>query len=257
MAAGALTGRAALVTGGAGGIGSAVVRRLAAAGAGVCIGDVQPGEALAAEVAEAGGQALALRMDVTRRGDIDAAVAETQARYGRLDILVNVAGVSSHGPLERVTEEDFDHVVGINLRGVFFCCQAAIDPMRRQGYGRIVNIGSVLGKNGGNPRPWLDRTEQIHAGSAAYGAAKAGVHALTLFLAKELAADGITVNVVAPGPIATSMTAAFPEVLQAQIPAGRMGTPDDVAAAVAFLAGEESGWITGEVLDVNGGLWMD
>ncbi len=256
-AAGPFAGRAALVTGGVGGIGSAVVRLLAGQGAHVCIADVQPGEALAAEVANAGGQAFALRTDVTRRSEIDAAVAETLTRCGRLDIIVTVAGVSSHGPCEDLSEADFDRVLGINLKGVFLSCQAVIGPMRRQRYGRIVNIGSVLGKNGGNPRPWLDRSEQTDAGSAAYGAAKAGVHALTLFLAKELAAEGITVNAVAPGPIATSMTGAFPEVLQAQIPVGRMGTPDDVAAAVAFLAAENAGFITGEILDVNGGLWVD
>ena len=124
-------------------------------------------------------------------------------------------------------------------------------------FGRIVNISSILAKNGGNPRPWIDPDEQKRAGNLAYGSAKAGMHALTSFLAKENAHRGITVNVVAPGPIATHMTRNFPETLRNLIPVGRMGTPDDVADAVAFLAGDSAGFITGEVLDVNGGSWMD
>jgi NAD(P)-dependent dehydrogenase (short-subunit alcohol dehydrogenase family) len=140
---------------------------------------------------------------------------------------------------------------------VFLCCQAAIGPMRRQKYGRIVNIGSILAKNGGNPRPWIDRGEQQRAGNVAYGAAKAGVHAITFYLAKELAADGITVNAVAPGPIASPMTATFPPTLRALIPVGRLGEAAEVAAAVAFLASDEAAFITGEILDVNGGAWCD
>ena len=129
--------------------------------------------------------------------------------------------------------------------------------MRDRHYGRIVNIGSVLGKNGGNPRPWIDKGEQTRAGSLAYGASKAGVHAVTMYLAKENAADGITVNCVAPGPIATHMTRNFSQTLRNLLPVGRMGTPEDVADAVAYLAGEQAGFVTGEVLDVNGGLWGD
>ncbi|HQN55522.1 MAG TPA: SDR family oxidoreductase, partial [Novosphingobium sp.] len=128
---------------------------------------------------------------------------------------------------------------------------------RAQGAGRIVNIGSVLAKNGGNPRPWIDASEQERAGNAAYGAAKAGVHAMTLYLAKELAAHGITVNAVAPGPIASAMTTSFPEALIRQIPVGRMGKGDEVATAVAWLCTPEAAFVTGEIMDVNGGLWMD
>jgi 3-oxoacyl-[acyl-carrier protein] reductase len=145
----------------------------------------------------------------------------------------------------------------VNLKGTFLACQSVIPAMRRRRYGRIVNLGSVIGKNGGNPRPWIDPAEQAQASNAAYGASKAGVHAVTFFLARELASDGITVNAVAPGPVASAMTADFPPALQALIPVGRMGRAEDVAAAVLFLAGEEAGFVTGEVLDVNGGMWAD
>jgi 3-oxoacyl-[acyl-carrier protein] reductase len=137
------------------------------------------------------------------------------------------------------------------------CIRAVIPAMRARRYGRIVSIGSILGKNGGNPRPWIDPAEQKRAGNAAYGASKAGINALSCYFAKELAADGITVNVVAPGPVASPMTTDFPAALRALIPVGRMGQPQDVADAVAFLAGEPAGFITGEVLDVNGGAWCD
>jgi 3-oxoacyl-[acyl-carrier protein] reductase len=132
-----------------------------------------------------------------------------------------------------------------------------IAPMRAKKYGRIINIGSILGKNGGNARPWVDAGEQAHASNAAYGVSKAGVHALTLFLARELASAGITVNAVAPGPVASTMTINFPERLRELIPVGRMGSADDVARACLFLADESSGYITAEILDVNGGMWGD
>jgi NAD(P)-dependent dehydrogenase (short-subunit alcohol dehydrogenase family) len=129
--------------------------------------------------------------------------------------------------------------------------------MRGQRYGRIVNIGSVVGKNAGNARPWLSPDEQKVAGNVAYGVSKAGVHALTGFLAKELAAHGVTVNAIAPGPIATVMTTRYPEALRALVPVGRMGELPDIVRAVLFLASRDSGFITGEVLDVNGGMWCD
>lgn len=129
--------------------------------------------------------------------------------------------------------------------------------MKEAGWGRIVNIGSVVAKNGGNPRPWIDRSESSKAANAAYAAAKAGVHALTLSLAKEVASDGITVNAVAPGPIAGPMTTEFPEALIRQIPAGRLGAPNEVAAAVAWLCSADAAFVTGEIVDVNGGLWVD
>ena len=252
-----LRGRVALVTGAAGGIGGAVARRFAQEGAALCLADRAGTDAVAAAVAELGGRSIQAGLDVTRRAEMDAAVAATLAAFGRLDILVNVAGVVSLGPAATLAEAEWDRVLDVNLKGTFLACQAVIPAMRRQRYGRIVNLGSVIGKNGGNPRPWIDPAEQTQASNAAYGASKAGVHALTFFLARELAADGITVNAVAPGPIASAMTADFPASLRALIPVGRMGRAEDVAAAVLFLAGEESGFVTGEVLDVNGGMWAD
>lgn len=242
-----LAGRVALVTGAAGGIGRATATALAAAGARVAVADVTAPE----------GGDLALAVDVTKRDQVRAMVARTVEALGRLDILVNVAGVVSTGAAATLAEEEWDRVLGINLKGSFLCCQAVIPAMRAKGYGRIVNIGSIIGKNGGNARPWIDRAEQERAGNVAYGVSKAGVHAMTFFLARELAADGITVNAVAPGPIASAMTTNFPAQLQALIPVGRMGRAEEVAAAICFLAGPDAGFITGEVLDINGGMWAD
>lgn len=249
MSALPLANRVALVTGAAGGIGSATAKALAAAGAKLALADVS--EPSAPE------GALARAVDVTRRDQVQAMVARTVEAFGRLDILVNVAGVVSVGAAATLPEEEWDRVLGINLKGSFLCCQAVIPAMRVNRYGRIVNIGSIIGKNGGNARPWIDRAEQDRAGNIAYGVSKAGVHAMTFFLARELAADGITVNAVAPGPIASAMTTNFPAQLRALIPVGRMGKAEEVAAAICFLAGPDAGFITGEVLDINGGMWAD
>lgn len=246
----ALAGRVALVTGGGGMIGQAVARRLAACGATLALAD-------RTAPASVGDDCLCLAADLADGAQVRALVADVLARFGRIDCLVTAAGVTSLGSFESITEEEWDRVHAINLRGVFLACQAVIAPMRDQAWGRIVNIGSVLAKNGGNPRPWIDPAEQERAGNAAYGAAKAGVHALTLYLAKELAAHGITVNAVAPGPIASPMTTSFPEALVRQIPAGRMGRGDEVAAAVQWLCSADAAFVTGEIVDVNGGLWMD
>lgn len=244
-----LAGRVALVTGAAGGIGRAVATALGEAGASLVLTDIH-------EPAARPG-ALAMAVDVTRSEAVAAMAARAVERFGRLDILVNVAGVVSTGSAVTLPEAEWDRVIDINLKGTFLCCQVAIPAMRTNGFGRIVNIGSIIGKNGGNARPWLDKAELDRAGNAAYGVSKAGVHALTYFLAREVAADGITVNAVAPGPIASDMTTNFPAALQALIPVGRMGRAEEVAAAVAFLAGPTTGFITGEVLDVNGGMWAD
>ncbi len=254
MGAGSFAGQVALVTGGAGGIGGATTRALLAEGATVVCADVrEPPPPQGAERERFRPVAL----DVTRAAEVRALVERIVADLGRLDVLVNVAGVVSFGAAAAITEAEWDRVLGVNLKGTFLCCQAALEPMRRQRYGRIVNIGSVVGKNSGNARPWVDPGEQERAANAAYGASKAGVHAITGFLAKEMAAHGVTVNAVAPGPIATAMTTAFPEALRATIPVGRMGALDDVARAILFLAGRESGFVNGEVLDVNGGMWCD
>lgn len=249
--------KAAIVTGAAGSIGAAVARRLAAEGADVCLAARRGAPELAREIRSLGRRAIEVRTDVTSKAANQDMVAKTVEAFGKVDILVTVAGVVSLGSAETLAEDEWDRVMAINLKGTFLSCQAVIGQMRAQRYGRIINIGSLLAKNGGNPRPWIDRSEQERAGNVAYGSSKAGVHAMSLFLAKELAADGITVNVVAPGPIGTRMTARLPDTIRQQIPTGRLGTPEEVADAVAYLAGEQAGWVTGEILDVNGGIWID
>jgi 3-oxoacyl-[acyl-carrier protein] reductase len=245
-----LDGMVALITGAGGMIGGAVAQRMAGGGTLVALADREA-------PAPVGEHSRSYAADLSDPAQVRALVDKVVADFGRVDCLITAAGVTSLGSFETITLEEWDRVHTINLRGVFLANQAVIAPMKAQGFGRIVNIGSVLGKNGGNPRPWIDASEQERAGNAAYGAAKAGVHALTLYLAKELAVHGITVNAVAPGPIASPMTTSFPEALVRQIPAGRLGQPDEVAAMVAWLCARENAFVTGEIIDVNGGLWMD
>jgi 3-oxoacyl-[acyl-carrier protein] reductase len=247
-------GRIALVTGADGAIGSAVVEALRAAGAHVvtadATGSVPPDAASATP-----GQTV--RLDVREAAAVRTLVDRVRHTLGPIDTLVNVAGVTSFGSAEALPEEEWDRVLDINLKGSFLCCQAVIAGMKGIGFGRIVNLGSVVGKNSGNARPWLDPAEQERAGNVAYGVSKIGIHTMTGFLARELASYGITVNAVAPGPIATRMTATFPENLRALIPVGRMGTVEDVSRAVMFLLDRGSSFITGEVLDINGGMMSD
>ena len=243
-----LSSRVALVTGGAGGIGKAVAQALAGSGATVIAADVTA----AATAAHDGIEHIAL--DVTQAAQVRACVDGILARHGRLDILVNVAGVVSLGNAAGLDEQEWDRVMDINLKGSFLCCQAVLPAMKQSGFGRIINMGSVLGRNGGNPRPWLDPEEQRRASNVAYGASKAGINAVTAYLAKEVASAGITVNTVAPGPVASEMTTQFPQSLRDLIPVGRMGTAEEIASAVLFLASPQSGFITGETLNVNGGL---
>ena len=251
-AANFMAGRVALVTGGTGGIGSAVCEALAQAGARVVSADLA-----IADTAQVDEGIERVALDVTSAAQVRACVEGVLARHGRLDILVNVAGIVSVGNAQDLPEAEWDRVVDINLKGTFLCCQAVIATMKQQKFGRIVNIGSVLGKNGGNARPWISPHEQDRAGNVAYGVSKAGVHIMTSYLARELAASGITVNAVAPGPVASAMTTQFPDALRALIPVGRMGQAAEVASAVLFLASPDSGFVTGEILDVNGGLWSD
>ena len=252
-----LQGRVALITGAAGGIGGAIARRFAAEGADLALAGRRGCAAVARDVAAAGRRVIDLTVDVTDCAALMAMAERTLAECGKIDILVTVAGVVSLGNAETLAEAEWDRVMAVNLKGVFFSCQSVIPAMRKAGYGRIINIGSLLAKNGGNPRPWLNRADQERAGNVAYGSAKAGVHAMTLFLAKELAADGITVNCVAPGPIASAMTVGLPESFKALLPVGRLGRGDEVADAVTYLAGEQASFTTGEILDVNGGAWID
>jgi 3-oxoacyl-[acyl-carrier protein] reductase len=244
-------GQVALVTGGCGGIGMAIASALAQHGAKVVVADLQK-----PTVELASGMSF-VELDVRDVPAVHHVMAATSKRFGRIDVLVNAAGVVSSGSAASVTETEWDHVVSINLKGSFFCCQAVMPFMKAASYGRIVNIGSVLGKNGGNPRPWLNNLEQSKAGNVAYGVTKAGVHAMTAYLAKELARFSITVNALAPGPVESAMTKAFPQVLKDLIPLGRMGLPEEISDAALFLASSRAGFITGEVLDINGGLWND
>ena len=247
---GALTGQVALVTGGSRGIGRAIALRLAAAGA-TAVVNFRENSAAAEEtvglIAAAGGRSSTSRFDVGDAEAVRVGVQNIVDEHGRLDLLVNNAGVSVDALLLRLKEEDWERVLRTNLTGVFHCTKAAVRAMVRARYGRIVNLTSVVAEMG-------------NAGQAAYAAAKAGVIGLTKSLAREVAARGITVNAVAPGLVETDMTAGLDDRQRScytnVIPAGRIATPEDVAAAVAFLASPEAGYITGQVLHVNGGLYM-
>jgi 3-oxoacyl-[acyl-carrier protein] reductase len=250
-------GRTVLITGAAGGIGSATAHAFAREGADICLSDVNDTAAVASEIAALGRRVVEIRTDVTNRTEVENMVTTAADRLGRIDILVTVAGVTSLGSADSIEEAEWDRVIDINLKGTWLCCQAVMGQMRNQKYGRIVTVGSLIGKNGGNPRPWISKDEQLGSSNAAYGASKAGVHAVTFFLAKELAAEGITVNSVSPGPIKTEMITMARPGLSEIIPVGRMGTTDEVADSILFLASETSGFITGETLDINGGIMVD
>lgn len=245
-----LTDRIAMVTGGSRGIGQAISVSLAKAGADVAVlfaGNQKAAEETAKQIEETGRRALLIQADVSDANQVDAAVKQVLGQFGRIDILVNNAGITRDNLMLRMKEADWDQVVDTNLKGVFLCTKAVTRPMLKQRSGRIINISSVVGL-AGNP------------GQANYVAAKAGVLGLTKSTAKELASRGITVNAVAPGFIETDMTAILDEDLQQemrkQIPLARLGTPDNVAAAVRFLASEDAAYITGQTLNVDGGMVM-
>ena len=242
--------RAALVTGGAKGIGRAICLALAGKGMDITVnfaGSAAAAEETAAACRALGVRAVTLQADVRSPEGCQKLVEDTVAALGRIDVLVNNAGITADTLMLRMTEADFDNVLATNLKGAFFCTKAASRYMMRQRYGRIVSISSVVGLHG-------------NAGQTNYAAAKAGLIGLTKSVAKEYAARGITANVVAPGFIDTDMTAAMPDSARAaaaaSIPAGKVGDAKDVAAAVAFLAGEQAGYITGQVLCVDGGMGM-
>ena len=243
-----LSGRVAFVTGASRGIGKAIALRLAAAGAAVAASArADHARPVADEIVAAGGAAQALSVDVTDAGSLREAVRAALDRFERIDILVNNAGIVRDQLLMRMKPEEWDAVIATNLTAAFTCTQAVLRPMLKQRWGRVISVGSVVGQSG-NP------------GQANYAAAKAGLTGFSKALAREVAARGITVNVVAPGFIETDMTArldaAARNTLAEQIPAGRLGLPEDVAAAVCFLASDDASYITGQIVGVNGGMYM-
>jgi 3-oxoacyl-[acyl-carrier protein] reductase len=247
--AGALK-RTILVTGGSRGIGRAVCLAFAAADNRIFF-NYSSAAAAAQEteklVADAGGRATGMQVNVASEKEVSGFVGRALEETGRIDVLVNNAGITKDGLIVRMKESDWDAVLDVNLKGAFHCIKAVAKPMIRQRSGRIINISSVVGVTG-NP------------GQANYVAAKAGIIGLAKGIARELASRGITVNVVAPGYIETDMTASFPEkarrMMIDQIPLGHSGTPQDIAAVVAFLASEQAGYITGQVIHVSGGMYM-
>jgi 3-oxoacyl-[acyl-carrier protein] reductase len=242
--------RTILVTGGSRGIGRAVCLAFAGQGHHVYFNYASAVEAAAMTeklAAEAGGRATGLRVNVASEKEVADFIERALDETGRIDVLVNNAGITRDGLIVRMKAADWDEVLDTNLKGAFHCIKAASKPMIKQRSGRIINISSVVGVSG-------------NAGQANYAASKAGIIGLTKAVAKELAPRGITVNVVAPGYIETDMTAALnakaKELMVAQIPLGRAGTPEDIAAAVLFLASDQAAYITGQILHVSGGMYM-
>lgn len=245
-----LEGKTALVTGASRGIGRAVAVALAAAGAKVAVnyaGNDAAAEETKAAIEAAGGAAILVKADIANREEVEEMVRQTVEAFGQIDILVNNAGITRDGLLMRMKDEDFDAVVNTNLKGVYYATKAVMKLMIKKRYGRIINMASVVGLTG-------------NAGQANYAAAKAGVIGFSKTVAKELASRGITCNMVAPGLIATDMTKDLPEkareAMMASIPLGRAGQPGDVAQAVLFLASDNASYITGQVINVDGGMVM-
>jgi 3-oxoacyl-[acyl-carrier protein] reductase len=244
-----LGGRVALVTGAAQGIGKAVALLLARNGADIVVSDIklEKAEEAANEIKSIGRKALAVKGDVANWNDVERMVEVILEKFAKIDILVNNAGITRDKLILRMTEEDWDAVLDVNLKGTFHCTKAVVRHMAKQRSGKIVNIASVVGEMG-------------NAGQANYSASKAGVIGLTKTIAREFAQRGININAIAPGYIETPMTEVLPEKakeeLKKLIPMERLGKPEDVAEAVLFLVSEESNYITGQVLNVNGGIYM-
>ena len=246
-----LAGQIALVTGGSRGIGRATVLTLGRLGAHVVINyrnnQAAAEETLAALTADGQGRGELCRFDIADENQIEAAIKIIVDRHHKIDILVNNAGVTAENLLIRMKPDDWDQVVGINLKGTILCTKAVTRVMLRQRYGRIIHLSSVVGQTG-------------NAGQSIYAATKAGILGFTKAVAREVASRGITVNAVAPGFIETEMTSKLPAKLQEEflrsIPLGRFGTCEDVAESIAFLAGPAAGYITGQVISVNGGVYM-
>jgi 3-oxoacyl-[acyl-carrier protein] reductase len=243
-----LSERVAIVTGGGRGIGRAIALKLAEVGATVVVNDVgdsTPAEGVAEEIRKMGGESLVVLADISQSSEVARLVDNAVEKYGKIDILVNNAGITRDQLIMRMSDDEWDKVLGINLKGVFLCSKAVLRPMMKQRWGRIVSISSIVGLIG-------------NAGQANYASAKAGVIGLTRTIAKEVASRGITANAIAPGFIDTPMTQQLPEErkqeLMNQVPLGYLGTPRDIAEAVAFLASEEARYITGQVITVDGGI---
>ncbi len=241
--------KVAVITGASRGIGRSIALALAAKGATIVAVDMDPvsTDAVVAELQAAGGKALAVVGNVTVTADVERMIEAATEVFGRVDILVNNAGITKDGLLMRMKDEEWDAVLNVNLKGAFLCTRAAFKVMSKQRFGRIINIASIVGQMG-------------NAGQANYCASKAGLIGLTKSNAREMAKRNITVNAVAPGFISTAMTDALSDKVRAeltsQIPMDRLGSADDIANAVVFLASEASGYITGHVLAVNGGMYM-
>lgn len=244
-----LQGKTAIVTGAAQGIGRAIAQCLAEAGADIAVADLDPGRSVetVASIEKLGRKALNIKVNVADANETKAMVEQVLKAWGKVDILINNAGITRDGLLLRMKEEDWNLVLQINLNGTFNCTKAVLQPMTKQRYGRIVNIASIVGVIG-------------NAGQANYSASKAAVIGFTKTVGREYASRNVTVNAVAPGFIDTAMTHGLPadvkETLLKQIPLGRLGMPADVAAAVRFLVSEDAAYITGHVLHVNGGMLM-
>ncbi len=236
-----LTGRVALITGATGGIGAAIAKKMKQAGATVVVS----GRNVAKMESEFGDEYIKIPCDLATEGGAVELIMETIERAGKIDILINNAGITKDTLLMRMTDEQFEDVINTNLRSCFKMCRAAIMPMMKNRYGRIINMASIIGVIGG-------------AGQANYAASKGGMIAMTKSIAAEVASRGITANAIAPGFIKTPMTDVLPEELKktylAQIPAGRFGEPEDIANACVFLASEEASYINGQVLHINGGM---
>jgi len=244
-----LKDKIALVTGAAQGIGKAIALRLANSGADLAVLDMnlEKAEETAKEIEKLGRRAIALKANVASLQEAETIMDETVARLGAIHILVNNAGITRDALILRMKEEEWDAVIDVNLKGTFNCTKAAVRYMSKQRYGRIVNIASIIGETG-------------NAGQANYSASKAGVIALAKTIAREFAIRNITCNAVAPGFIETAMTQALPEKvreeLAKQIPMVRLGAPEDVAEGVLFLVSDAANYITGQVLNINGGMYM-
>jgi len=243
------TGRTALVTGGGRGVGAAIAREIHAGGGRVAVSDVDP--AVAAEVAQSldpsGETAIALTLDVREKADFLAARDAVTAAWGRVDIVVNNAGFAKRTPTQNISPEEFDEIVAINMRSVFLSSQIFSEHMRGNGYGRIINITSLAGQNGGT------------VASPHYAASKAGAIMLTKYFARDLAGSGVTVNAIAPGPIDTAKARLSPEQIarvEGEVPIGRFMHVGEIAAAAALLASDRGGFFMGATLDMNGGLYL-